>query len=27
MDSPEVFMEYTVREVTVKRFIPARMRD
>ncbi|TFL01912.1 hypothetical protein BDV98DRAFT_44343 [Pterulicium gracile] len=26
-DSPCVFKEYSVREVTIRRFIPARMRD
>ncbi|KAF9511378.1 hypothetical protein BS47DRAFT_1346894 [Hydnum rufescens UP504] len=27
IDSPAVLQEYTIREVTIKRFVPARMRD
>jgi len=27
LDTPGVLQQYTVREVTIKRFVPARMRD
>lgn len=27
LESPDIFEEYSVLEVTVKRFVPARMRD
>lgn len=27
LDSPEILKEYSVRDVVIRRFIPARMRD